>query len=84
MVCFSVVRLFIYLSFRAAINAIFAFLSSLRSSALYCFCYIESVLINKWLIDWLIDLLSVKNETADSVDVVCNHIRRSQLFTTAT
>jgi len=48
MFCFSAVCFFfIYVSFRAVASALWAFLSSRHSSALYCFYGIVSVLINK-------------------------------------
>ena len=51
--CSSVVYPLIYLSFRAVVSAIWALLSSWRSSAFYCLFYcIVSVLTNKH--DWFI------------------------------
>ena len=47
MVCFSAVCFFINVSFRAVVGALWAFLSSRHSSALYCFYCIASVLMNK-------------------------------------
>ena len=52
--CFSAVCFFIYLSFRAVVSALWAFLSSRHSSALYCFHSIVSVLINKIFIHWFV------------------------------
>ena len=45
--CFRAVCFFIIVSFGAVVSALWAFLSSRHSSALYCFCCIVSVLINK-------------------------------------
>jgi len=44
---FSAVCFFINVSFRAVVGALWAFLSSRHSSALYCFYCIASVLMNK-------------------------------------
>jgi len=47
MFCFSAVCFLIYVSFSAVVSAIWAFLSSRHSSALYCFYCIVSVLMNR-------------------------------------
>jgi len=45
--CFSAVHFFIYPCFRAVVSALWAFLSSRHSSAVYCFYCIVSLLMNK-------------------------------------
>ena len=47
MLCFSAVCFFINVCFSAVVGALWAFLSSRQSSALYCFSCIVSVLMNK-------------------------------------
>ena len=59
MFCFSALRFFIYLYFRAVVIAFWAFVSSRHSSALCCFYCVVSVLINKLFIHSILTLIFV-------------------------